>query len=239
MLEKIYELKELLLAKRKLILISSSISLGLIILGVLSISLTKEEKIEELSVLEPEEKKEEICRVDIKGYIENSGLYEIECNRCVNDVIKLAGGLKENADTSVINLSKKVKDGMVIVIYSNSEVASFIEVKQEEKIKEEKCVNVTVVSNDACIKKEDRVDNDINVTVEEDTNSNDNVPRIISINTATKEDLMSLKGVGESKAIAIIEYRNEHGLFTSIEELKNVKGIGEKMFEKIKDFITL
>ena len=50
---------------------------------------------------------------------------------------------------------------------------------------------------------------------------------------------MTLKGIGEAKALAIISYREEHGSFTSINEIMNIKGIGEKMFEKIKDFITL
>ena len=61
----------------------------------------------------------------------------------------------------------------------------------------------------------------------------------ISINKATKEELMNLSGIGESKAIDIINYRNENGLFKSIEELKQVNGIGDKLFEKIKDQITI
>lgn len=61
----------------------------------------------------------------------------------------------------------------------------------------------------------------------------------MNINTATAEDLMSLKGVALKKANAIIAYRVEKGLFTSIDDIKNVKGIGDKIFENIKDLITV
>lgn len=61
----------------------------------------------------------------------------------------------------------------------------------------------------------------------------------ININTATITELISLNGIGSSTANKIIEYRNSHGLFTSIEEIKNVSGIGESLFNKIKDSITI
>lgn len=65
------------------------------------------------------------------------------------------------------------------------------------------------------------------------TNSN-----LININTASKAELTSLKGVGDSKAEAIINYR-QHTPFIKIEDLKNVEGISEKLFNNIKDQITV
>ena len=59
------------------------------------------------------------------------------------------------------------------------------------------------------------------------------------LNTATKEELMTLSGIGESKAEAIIKYREDNGTFKTIEEIKNVSGIGDAAFEKIKDSITV
>lgn len=59
----------------------------------------------------------------------------------------------------------------------------------------------------------------------------------ININTASKEELMTLPGIGESKADSIIEYRNEHGGYNSIEEIKNITGIKDGVFQKIKDLI--
>ena len=61
----------------------------------------------------------------------------------------------------------------------------------------------------------------------------------VSINTASKEELMTLSGIGEAKAGAIIEYREKNGNFASIEDIKNVSGIGDAIFEKIKDNITI
>lgn len=61
----------------------------------------------------------------------------------------------------------------------------------------------------------------------------------ININTATVEELTMLSGIGDAYAQRIVEYREVNGPFTSIEQIKEVKGIGEKTFEKIKDQITI
>lgn len=167
---------------------------------------------------EPEEIKKEESNskkviVDIKGMINNPGVYEVDSNLRVNDVIELAGGLKEGADTSNINLAKLVSDEMTIIIYSTEEVI--------EKFKQEVCIcNCPYIQNDACI------------------NSN-NDSNLININTAGIEELTTLTGIGDVKAEAIIKYRSEVGKFKTKEELLNVEGIGEALFEKIKDNITV
>ena len=167
---------------------------------------------------EPEEIKQEESNirkviVDIKGMINNPGVYEVDSNLRVNDVIELAGGLKEGADTSNINLAKLVSDEMTIIIYSTEEVL--------EKFKQEVCIcNCPYIQNDACI------------------NSN-NDSNLININTAGIEELTTLTGIGDVKAEAIIKYRSEVGKFKTKEELLNVEGIGEALFEKIKDNITV
>ena len=176
--------------------------------------------------IEKKEKKNEVAeeyQVDIKGQIASPGIYKVSANLRVMDVIMKAGGLTENADTSVINLSKKVQDEMVIIIYSRDEVANFKEVKELEKEVNNKCnkPNEDSLVNDACI--------------ENSTNTSSKV----SINNASQEELMTLPGIGESKAKDIIEYRNTNGLFNSIEDLLKVKGIGESIFDKIKENITL
>ena len=83
--------------------------------------------------IEKKEAKKEVSeeyQVDIKGQIASPGIYKVNSNLRVMDVIMKAGGLTESADTSVINLSKKVQDEMVIIIYSRDEVSRFREIKE-------------------------------------------------------------------------------------------------------------
>lgn len=67
----------------------------------------------------------------------------------------------------------------------------------------------------------------------------DNKSTLININTSTKDELTSLPGIGESKAVAIISYREDNGNFKSIEDIKNVSGIGDSTFDNIRDLITI
>ena len=185
---------------------------------------TKDEKLEEETTTQ-----ECTVMVDVKGQVNQPGLYQLFCNSRVQDAILASGGALESADTSVLNLSKVLEDEMVIIVYSKDEVKSFI--KEEVKKKEEKCENQTIIKNNACVTSE-------KIVVEDNSTSSSSNTKI-SLNHATKEELLTLTGIGESKANLIIEYRNQNGGFKTIEEIKNVKGIGDKMFEKIKDNITI
>lgn len=160
--------------------------------------------------------------VDIKGAVVNPGLKTIDKGSTINDLINLSGGLLETADTSTINLSKQLDDEMVIIVYTKDEIKELSSGNAAVKVIEKECYCPTT-SNNGCI-------NDNFITVEE-TNK-------ISLNKATKEELMTLKNIGSTKADAIIEYREAHE-FKTIEELMNVKGIGQATFEKIKDNITI
>ena len=177
---------------------------------------------------EKEQSSEELYRVDIKGCVVSPGIYSLKKESRVIDVINMAGGLREDANTTVINLSKKITDEMVIIIYSNQEVSDFSHTKELENTVIDRCIqkDENSLKNDACISM--------------DTTSKDTVNNLlISINTATKEELMSLSGIGEKKAEDIIQYREKNGGFKSIDELKNVEGIGDSLFDKIKENITL
>ena len=88
-------------------------------------------------------------QVDIKGEVNVPGIYTVKENSRVIDVIRLAGDLTENADTSVLNLSKKVVDEMVIIVYSYDEVANFTETLEKEKAEQEACLNQNEITNDA------------------------------------------------------------------------------------------
>lgn len=172
---------------------------------------------------------EEKIKVEIKGAVNGPGVYELDQNSRVIDVINVAGGLTESADISLINLSKKLTDEMVIIIYTKEEIQNY----NSSKIKTEyvyiEVNNCPDPINDACIKEYE----------DEKEDSSDKSNNIININTATIEELTTLSGIGESKAKLIIEYREQNGKFKTIEELSNVKGIGESLIEKIKDNITI
>ncbi|MDY0405514.1 helix-hairpin-helix domain-containing protein [Virgibacillus sp. 179-BFC.A HS] len=138
--------------------------------------------------------------VDIKGAVKNPGVYEIDINARVNDVIDLAGGFKKDADESQINLAQKVQDEMIILVPNKQTVSG-------------------QTSNTA-----------------QGTNTTEAKLRL---NQATQQEIEQLNGIGPSKAKAILEYRDEIGMFHTVEELLEVPGIGEKTLENIKDDIQV
>ena len=158
------------------------------------------------------EKNENII-VHVSGAVNKEGIVELKNNSRIIDAIDKAGGLKDEADITNINLAYIIEDGMKIHIPS----------------KEEKESTIIVESN---------IDSG---TVEQsnEIKSNNNKKLKININTATKTDLETLPGIGESTALKIIEYRKEKGNFKLIEDIKQVNGIGENKFNKIKELITV
>lgn len=148
--------------------------------------------------------------VDIKGAVVNPGIYHLKSNAIVQDVITLAGGLTEDADTSNLNLSKKVTDEMVITVYTHEEV------KDLEK-------------QDAIVETGNESKDDDDTTIS----------GLVSINTASLEELMTLPGIGEAKAKSIIQYRENCGKFAKKEDLLNISGIGEKVYAELEAYITI
>ena len=173
-------------------------------------------------------------RVDIKGAINKPGVYEVDEEMIVNDLITLAGGLREDADTSVINLAKKLNNEDLIIIYTKDEVKNSNIVDTVIKVVDKECVCPNI-QNDGCINNEidDTISNQQKDEKEEVVNNNQ-----ININTASEEELKELEGIGDAKAKAIIEYRKKNK-FNSIDDLKNVDGIGQALYEKIKTRIRV
>lgn len=167
---------------------------------------------------------EEYIYVDIKGEVKKPNVYYVKVGSRVNDLIKEAGGLTKNANTRFINLSKKMEDGEVIVIYSNKEIN---DAKKNSLLEVSAPCVCEEVKNDACYN--DNIDN----------NSNNTSNKKININTASQSELTSLNGIGEAKAKAIINYRNTNGKFKTINDIKNVTGISDALFSKIKENITV
>jgi len=216
LLEKII----LLVKKYKFILI---VLVVLIISFILLLPNNKEEiienniEVEEIGTIDEMSK----IKVDIKGAVNNPGVYELDSNTRVVDAINISGGLTKDADTSVINLSKNLFDEMVIIIYTQKEIKEAKSGSMVIKYVEKECI-CPEIENNACIENE----------VNNDTNGK------ISLNKASLSELMTLSGIGEAKAKLIIEYR-EKTPFKDIGEIMNIKGIGNSIYEKIKDDITI
>lgn len=183
----------------------------------------KTEKTNQIVKKEEKEPKETKVLIDIKGEIITPGVYELTTNNTVMDAINKAGGLTKTSDTSNINLSKKLEDEMVIIIYSKEEIKQM----KEDKVECPPC-------NNACIKEDDE-----KAKIDKEETKETLVNGKININEASLEELQTLDGIGEAKANAIIEYRNNNGSFKSIEDIKNVSGIGDSIYEKIKNNITV
>ena len=115
---------------------------------------------------------------------------------------------------------------MVIIIYTKEEVKKSNIVDTVIKVVEKECVCPNI-QNDGCLNEE--------ITDNITNKENDG---LININTASKEELQTINGIGQSKAENIIKYREEFGKFKSIKDLLNVDGIGETLYEQIKVYIT-
>lgn len=119
--------------------------------------------------------------VDVKGNVNQPGVYTLPSDSRVIDVVEAAGGFTDSENGQDVNLARRVTDGEMIVIGQNK----------------------------------------------------------INLNTADLQELKSISGIGDVLAQRIIDYRTENGKFYSIEEIRQIQGIGTGMFEKIKNFITV
>lgn len=149
------------------------------------------------------------CYVDIKGEVLRPGVYEFSCESRMQDVIKKAGGFTEEADETKINLAQKITDQMQIIVPN-------LHSKQEGGVTEGNS-------------EKGNLSNTTPSNLKQGT---------VNINTATLEELQTIKGIGKKKAEAILQYRKEHGAFRTKEDLLQVKGIGKKALEAIESQVT-
>jgi len=133
--------------------------------------------------------------VDVKGEVQNPGVYEFSTDSRVNDVIQKAGGFTEEADETQVNLAQKVHDEMIIIIMKTGE--------------------------------------------EEVAAGETNDSGKVRINVADQTEIEKLNGIGPSKAAAIVQYREENGLFQTADDLLDISGIGQKTLENIIDDLII
>lgn len=147
------------------------------------------------------------CFVHICGAVNHPGVYELPEESRIFEVVELAGGLTEEACGEYQNQAQKITDGMKIYIPTAEELEN--EEEEEQFWKEE--TKTTEAIQDA--------------------------NKAVNINTADKELLMTLPGIGESRAESIISYRDTCGGFTKTEDIMQVSGIKQGAYEKLKDRI--
>lgn len=174
---------------------------------------------QEESAISPEKEKEDTeaiqesfpsVWVDVSGAVKNPGVYELKADSRVFQAIEAAGGFTEDADAQCLNQAAAVSDGEKILVYTREET---------QALKDQGISSFQETGRK--------------------TNPENEEQKKININQASLEELQEIPGIGEVRAQAIIDYREEAGGFDCIEDIQQVSGIKGKIFEKIEAFITV
>ena len=173
--------------------------------------ITEENQILVSNILEDKkEDEEDIVIVHVTGEVKKPGVVRVKEGSRLEDIIKEAGGLTEKADITNVNLACVVEDGTKI------KIPSIDDEENKEYITQDIGERIIIQDENISIKN-----------------------NIININTANDTELEELPGIGASIAGRIIEYKNQNGKFKNIEDIKNVTGIGDSKYDKIKDLIKV
>lgn len=156
------------------------------------------------------------CVVYVSGAVHNPGVVELPAGARISDAVEAVGGLTENAQEAAINLAAPISDGQHIHIFA----------KDEER---------TSVAGEGA---------GGDVSGDGDASAQGGSVGIsgtqtIDLNTATRALLETIPGVGPVMAQKIIDWRSDNGGFTNIEQLREVDGIGEKIFARLKDYVRV
>ncbi len=163
-----------------------------------------------------EAEEEEMIIVHVSGEVKEPGIVKLKEGERIADAIEKAGGATDDADLSKLNLAYVLEDGVKVRIPKKNEGENAGEYVSEESGEE--------------------VIQEGSVEAEESTQT---TSKVVNINKANQEELMTLPGIGESTAQKIIDYRKENGNFQTIEDIKNVSGIGDSKFNQIKSLIKV
>ena len=160
--------------------------------------------------------------VHICGAVSAPGVYELPAGSRIIDAVEAGGGFLPEADEACCNLAEEIVDGCQIYIMTKTESCADGQTEKKAGIQ---------TSPDSDMQTTDR-----NVR----SNSTSDLENgLVNLNTADVAALMTLPGIGESRAKAIISYREQHGAFAKIEDIMKISGIKQAAFSKIKDKITV
>ena len=161
---------------------------------------------------EPRIETEPSIAVYVCGAVNCPGVYELSASARVYQAVEAAGGFRDDADQEWVNQAQFLQDGGKIRIYTRLET---------DQMRQEGLEEGSVLPEGQDAQTEQAGESPVN------------------LNTATREELMTLPGIGEAKADAVIAYREKNGGFSSPEEIMNISGIKEAVFSQIKDRITV
>ena len=173
------------------------------------------------------EMRNEKIYVYITGEVNNAGVVTLQKGSRIVDAIDAASGTTANADISKVNLVYVLEDGMKVNIPSKDEL--------------KKNPNFEYITSGSGDGANDKLNGSDVLSSSIGSSKGNSLSKIdmVNINTATQTELETLPGIGPSLALKIINYRNENGKFSSIEDIKNVNGIGESKFNDIKIYIVV
>ena len=185
--------------------------------------------------------------VHICEEVKNPGVYEMKPGSRIFQAVDLAGGFTHDAASEYLNMAQETADGMKITVPSKAEIWADTDYGSDSG-----CGSEKEGSENPEWKKTEASENPGSVSgrnsalagtewiqMSSGKETEQGTWPKINLNTATREELMTLKGIGEAKAADIIRYREEQGPFRAIEEVMNISGIKEAAFQKIRDDITV
>ena len=158
--------------------------------------------------------------VYVSGYVNNPGVYELSAGSRVIDAIDAAGGYSKKAYDNYLNLASLIADGQMIYVPSEEEVESGSIERGVASGADGSGVGGVTGGNGGG-----------------NGGNSSGSGSLVNINQASKEELMTLPGIGESKADKIIAYREENGRFSTPEGIMEISGIKDGLYNKIKDKI--
>lgn len=155
--------------------------------------------------------------VDVKGAVKKPGVYRLSNLARVSDAVAKAGGATKDAWLDQVNLAYHLEDEMLIYVPTNGQT----DLPDSQALVGQNQANLATSNTD------------------KSSNASDQTGDKINLNTASKEQLMTLSGIGDKRADDIIAYRQENGGFKSLEDLQNVSGIGEKTYAKLSSQLAI
>ncbi|MCM1266787.1 MAG: helix-hairpin-helix domain-containing protein [Bacteroidales bacterium] len=182
--------------------------------------------IESASAVEAEAESAPLC-VHVCGAVEMPGVYELPAGSRVYEAVQAAGGFSADADQNYVNQAQILTDGVKLVIPTGEEAAAAAGGTPDAQVKAQEmggeAPQIGIVGGGEASAGE----------------SAGGTGTKIDINTASEKELCNIPGIGQTRAAAIIAYRESHGSFTKPEDIMKVSGIKEGMYEKIKDSISV